>query len=636
MNEAQSNTKNTADQGSAAELARRLSAAREAGNWLGWVGLSLGLLWIAGAILGAISFFGWEATNALSLPTAILAGVGIVIPAILLVTSGYMARANRRAGAANAIVMEAAAQLLSPSESASSAAQTLAAQMSKSAAVVDRSMAHALSAMKAMAGEIGDERQRLEQVSLAASDNARDLAARLSEERSSLEALARDLRGQMAEMNEAIPRQAEMMVKAARMAGEEVAKADEALDNKLAKMTEARDALSEKLMQLDKIAAEAAQRTEDVTFAVTRVEQKLDESRRTVEAAVRAGEMAAAGATATGDALKDAVSVALEGARAANLEIAQRTREASEMAARDLAALRLAAEQAAASVTSAGLAARAESDRIARGVPQQASVIPAADTEPAQLNGHANGHEAEAPTEAPPDIAKPAVSPAHAPLSAEPSETPARAMDDELFEASADRLAGVQPALELGREPDPADTAPLTLRQRLEDDTSDEEAGESAQINSLETPLSAPLAASGARSPAPNDTAWREMLADIDRKDMPPRDREETATELIARLENSGIRLPEALRPKDKKRIANAARKGQSQRRGATLDAAARQVERVGSRLKTDRELMLLARDFIGMEEGDALVALEQTCKTNRNASSRLAAFLLLDAALNS
>lgn len=646
MSQVQGNTVNTADQSGARELAQRLSAAREAGNWLGWVGIALGLLWIAAAILGAISFFGWEATTALSLQTSILAGMGIVIPALLLVTSGYMARANRRAGAANAIVMEAAAQLLSPAESATHATETLAAQMSNSAAGVDRSMAHALSAMKAMAGEIGDERQRLEQVSLATSDNARDLSARLSEERNSLEALARDLRGQMAEMNDAIPRQAEMMVSAARMAGEEVAKADEALDNKLAKMTEARDALSEKLMQLDKIAAEAAQRTEDVTFAVTRVEQKLDESRRTVEAAVRAGEMAAAGATATGDALKDAVSVALEGARAANLEIAQRTREASEMAARDLAALRLAAEQAASSVTSAGLAARAESDRIARGVPQQATPIPAArpepalhqnappQPEPAHLNGHANGQETE--TDVPPGIAMPAVTPAHAPLSAEPSPKPDRPMDDELFDASADRLAGVQAPLELGREADPADATPLTLRQRFEDDASLDAGGQAPQINSLETPLSAPLAASGLRAPAQNDTAWREMLADIDRTDMPPRDREETATELIERLENSGIRLPEALRPKDKKRIANAARKGQSQRRGATLDAASRQVERVGSRLKTDRELMLLARDFIGMEEGDALVALEQTYKTNRNASSRLAAFLLLDAALNS
>ena len=48
-----------------------------------------------------------------------------------------------------------------------------------------------------MAGEIGDERQRLESVSYATSDNARDLATRLAAERQALEALARELRSQI-------------------------------------------------------------------------------------------------------------------------------------------------------------------------------------------------------------------------------------------------------------------------------------------------------------------------------------------------------------------------------------------------------------------------------------------------------
>ena len=87
-------------------------------------------------------------------------------------------------------------------------------------------MAHALTAMKAMAGEIGDERQRLESVSYATSDNARDLATRLAAERHALEALARELRSQISTMTEAIPRQAQMMISAARQASDEVARAD--------------------------------------------------------------------------------------------------------------------------------------------------------------------------------------------------------------------------------------------------------------------------------------------------------------------------------------------------------------------------------------------------------------------------
>jgi hypothetical protein len=41
-----------------------------------------------------------------------------------------------------------------------------------------------------------------------------------------------------------------------------------------------------------------------------------------------------------------------------------------------------------------------------------------------------------------------------------------------------------------------------------------------------------------------------------------------------------------------------------------------------------------MARRFAELEKADALVALAQTQSTSRNASARLAAFLLVDAAL--
>ena len=51
-------------------------------------------------------------------------------------------------------------------------------------------------------------------------------------------------------------------------------------------------------------------------------------------------------------------------------------------------------------------------------------------------------------------------------------------------------------------------------------------------------------------------------------------------------------------------------------------------------RLRNDDDLRTLAESFIEMEQDDALNALEQTQRTSRNASPRLAAYLLLDAAL--
>jgi hypothetical protein len=83
-----------------------------------------------------------------------------------------------------------------------------------------------------------------------------------------------------------------------------------------------------------------------------------------------------------------------------------------------------------------------------------------------------------------------------------------------------------------------------------------------------------------------------------------------------------------------KRKIAEAARKGEQQRKAAILEQASRQVERVTQRLRNDDDLRTLAESFIEMEQDDALNALEQTQRTSRNASPRLAAYLLLDAAL--
>ncbi|MEL7453818.1 MAG: hypothetical protein AAGJ50_10665, partial [Pseudomonadota bacterium] len=115
------------------------------------------------------------------------------------------------------------------------------------------------------------------------------------------------------------------------------------------------------------------------------------------------------------------------------------------------------------------------------------------------------------------------------------------------------------------------------------------------------------------------------------RKDLP---REETAEVLINRLQGSGIPLPTAFRPKDKRRIAAAARKDDKARRHAIRDAAGNEVDRVAIRLRKDDELMRLARNFVMAEEDEALKALADTSGSRRNASPRLSAYLLVDAAL--
>lgn len=661
------------------EASENFEYARHGGGWMVASGFVIATLWFIGAGAAVLGLLGIDAALALAPVVLVSGGVGVLIPGLIIIMAGFMARTNRRTAASNALVMEAAVRLLAPAREAGTEGISIAEQMKQSAAEVDHAMAHAISAMKAMSGEIGDERMRLESVAYASADNARDLAARLGAERAALESLARDLRAQVNEMSEAIPRQAQQMVNAARQAGEEVAIADEALEARLNGMRVAGESLAAKLVDLDGLARDASSRTETLTFAVSRVEEKLERSRKLVDAAVRAGEIAAAAASTTGDALKDAVSAALDGARLANREINQSTRSAAEEAASALARLRDAGEHAAASVRAAGNAARAETDLLNRRLgaqPSSAPVIPASQRQPAPapaadaaptpqpatplpgapsvpatayVNGHANGAVNGRATGRGPlaaDLSGPTGTPA---ICSTPASAPPRpSMEDELFDAAADLLASASlgketkgdetkdTPLELGCETGPGDPSPLMLRRRF-DDVSDKPSAPARRATDIPPAQST----AGALVPSPgrslsssSDMGWRDIISDMSRDESGGKpDREDVADELIQRLQTSGILLPEAFRPRAKRKIAEAARQGERQRRAAIMDNAGRQVERVSQRLRTDRDLQQLAREFISLEAEDALNALEQTQKTSRNASPRLAAYLLLDAA---
>jgi hypothetical protein len=608
--------------------------------------LVVALLWILGVVFGFLGLGGLALAEQFAPMLLAAGGVAALIPAFLIIMAGFMGRASRRSAAANALVLEATARLMAPAREAGTEGIAFAEQMKQAASEVDRAMGHALMAMKAMAAEIGDERLRLESVSYATSDNARDLATRLGAERQALEALARELRSQITTMSEAIPRQAQMMVSAARQASDEVGRADTALENRLGSMARAGDDLSRRLEALDGLAREAATRTEALTFSITRIEDKLEQSRRTVDAAVRASEVAAAAAATTGDALKGAVASALDGARQANAEINAATRGAAEEAARSLARLREAGEQAAYALRTASYAARIEGNNLERltGIPapEPAPTLSAppirqtlAAPQPGYSNGngHADGH-AHGAAAANGHVAgrtngngqAPAYSNGNGRMTAGRTS-----MDDDLFEASADAVIAAsgmtpppEPPLVLGRDVSPSAGEPLMLRRRSDDPVS--------PVPDLpRRRASDHQGGSGA-----NGSALREIISDISREEsgQPPEDREQIAENIVNRLQTSGIPLGEVFRPRSKKRIASAAHKGDAARREAIREQAGKEVERVLHRLRGDPKLGALARQFASLEQADALAALEQTQSTSRNASARLAAFLLVDAAL--
>lgn len=560
----------------AAELRDRLDAARTLGGWMAWAGLAAALIWWGGASGGVFGLIGWESLAAQPAALVVAVGVFIFLPGLLMGMGGVMARQSARATAANELVLQASSRLLAPAETARDELARVADTARQSTELVNRTLAETLAAMAKASAGLENERLRAESVSYAMADNARELTRRLTEERIALEQLAKSLDQQTRLMTDAIPRQAGAMAEAAKKAGEDIAEADLALEKRLHQMKHAGSTLAVRLGDLETVARDAMIRAEALGASVTRIEDKLNQSQKTVEMAERASAMAVESANAVGRALQDAVSAALDSAREANAEITKSTRALREETGRTAVAPRM-------------------SPPVTNGAKPPASAqAPRPAPASAPMNGSANGHAAA-------NGRGPSLPLQPAPHRDNPLPPPSAqtAGDEDLF------------------EPDTTRDVPAIVREPA--------------VRPASEPARAPARA--------GSSEWRDIIADIEDEQGPGREpaalpREATAEQLIARLQDSGIALPTAFRPKDKKRIAAAARKDEGSRRSAIREAAGSEVDRVATRLRKDDALLRLAQRFVIAEEDDALKALAETSRSGRPASPRLSAYLLVDAAL--
>ncbi|MEO1420998.1 MAG: hypothetical protein AAFU66_08610, partial [Pseudomonadota bacterium] len=441
-------------------------------------------------------------------------------------------------------------------------------------------------------------------VSYAMADNARDLTQRLKEERHAIEVIAKNLDLQTRGMADAIPRQASEIAAAAKKASEEVAEADTALERQVHRLKNAGSTLAVRLSDLDAVAKDAASRTETLGESLGRIEAKLGESQKTVEMAERASAMAVDAASGAGDALKDAVSAALDSARAASTEIADTTRKVHEDAARTLSELKQASVEAGAAASETGATIRTAASHATLPPAPASQAAPKAVPSGRASNGRSlrgrgdlNGSKRR------PEPARP-LRPTNGGGPLPPPSAPT-ASDDDLFDS-----------------PDDAPAPVITSHHPTQDVT----------VDRIDAPAN-----------GHDSTAWRNIIADLEDDEArdaegtvsdAPLAREETAEQLMNRLETSGIPLPKAFKPRDKKRIAAAARKDEKARRSATRQAAGPEVDRVAVRLRKDSQLLRLAQHFVIAEEPEALLALDKTSNSRRPASPRLSAYLLVDAAL--
>jgi len=228
------------------------------------------------------------------------------------------------------------------------------------------------------------------------------------------------------------------------------------------------------------------------------------------------------------------------------------------------------------------------------------------------------------------------------------AQSPSRTVEEDLFEASADRMVKAMTDQRETRSVKPVASATsfghelhreegYVARKSMFDLHDDHTSGDFDIIDATAEPTPSFEPEDEVEivsTQRPRGDSLSDIIADMERDERSTLSREETAEALLGQLKESGIQLTDVFRPKDKKKIAHAARKGDDHRRSATNQQVGRQVERVRQRLRGNLEMMTLARDFLALEESDALNALENTHASNKNASARLATYLLLDAAV--
>jgi len=631
------------DRRASTRIKAQLETARTAGAWMPWAGAGVAL-----ALWGAISIWlvatlGVE--GLIKQPPTVLAGGFAVLLAIglTLVCAGLMAREGVRSAKANAVVLTSAKLLLEPAESSREEVASLAEAVARETQTINRALTETRSRLDSLKGDI--------EVSVTAALKAAEIVRTDSEvlvhkmgaERQGLAQLAENLRHQSDTLAKAIPRHAQLMADATRAAQEQVRQADATIDQRLRDMNDTAGHLAQRIAQLDTMGAESRKRAQNLASVLMRLDEQLVQSTRMVEAATKAGELAAAATRSTAESLRDTVSDAIGSALKATETINTRSAQASDDARQAMALLKEAGLQAEATTRAAAHAARAHADETEKRINQLSDTLFKTATK--ATNAAEGGLE-----RARARIEKASLLIGRMKEDSEPSS-----VDDLILEPFA------QPPAPQPAKPEPAPTAPapvaIPLFANKPTAASDaawfkqearpapsppkpEPAPESELILDRPAPPARPAAPAraepyfadpfAASEPKSNGT-WRGLLDSVD--DIGPHPAEAAAGSIIDRLDRGGVRL-HVVKASDLRRIANAAHQGERQRRRAIRDTAPSEIQRVTRMLEADRDLQHAARNFVASEEPDALRVLSTADRARKDAHPRLSAYLLLDAAL--
>jgi hypothetical protein len=650
---------------SSARIRAQLDVARSAGAWMPWAGAALALLLWGGVAAWMIAVLGFDGIFAQ--PPLVLAGgfAALFAPGLALICAGIMAREGARSAEANAVVLNSARMLLEPAESSRAEVASLGEAVAQQTQLFSRALADTRSRLDALKTDFDSSVTAAMKAAEIVRADSEVLVGKMSAERQSLAQLAENIRTQSDQLAKAIPRHAQLMTEATRAAQDQVRQSDTTLDQRLRDLNEAAGHLAQRINQIDTMGAESRKRAQNLASVLMRLDEQLVQSTRMVEAATKAGELAAAATKSTAETLRDTMSDAIGSALQATETMTTRSAQASEDARQSLTLMKEAALQAEATTKAAAHAARAHADETEKRINQLSDTLFRTATRATNvaedglerarariekaslLVGRMKDDVAPSsvddlilePVKPEPQLyaipkAAPTPPPAPAPVASKPEA-------DRPFPLFGVREAAPAPIQAAPVPPPPAQPAyvqakPTAFSAVLDDPALDPMRGDGAHDDEL---VLDHVASPQARrddfffeTEPKRDDSWRDLLGGIDQPHA-PQVREQSAGAMIDRLDRAGVRL-HVVKAADLRRIANASNQGERQRRRATHETAPSEVQRVTRMLETDRDLQLAAREFVSREAPDALRVLSLAGRAREDAAPRLSAYLLLDTAL--
>ncbi|RKR00209.1 coiled-coil domain-containing protein [Maricaulis maris] len=273
----------------AAPEANSAEAPPRGGNWLVWLGNCFALCWVGGASAYLWAYLGIQSLDALGRYSfGQLTGLSVfaLLPALIFIIAGMMAREIVRSSANTRRVELAIRKLAEPAQYARHEVQTLSDAVSGEVERINSALESALARLAAMEEVISHHAESLEQSATDARDRTEHLLKGLRTERLRLGEVSESLDDKAALIAAAISDQSKMVAAAAELAASQASDSErrirasvEDLNSAGSAVTERSDAaalvISERTTHLRELSDGLKERSENLDAAYVKHRQRL-------------------------------------------------------------------------------------------------------------------------------------------------------------------------------------------------------------------------------------------------------------------------------------------------------------------------------------------------------------------------